>query len=50
VLEQGRVTPDCKILDVEALISDLFDPKRDRERYNTYRGWTETKKVPVSEI
>jgi hypothetical protein len=32
VLEQGRVTPDCKILDVESLISHLFYPKRERER------------------
>ena len=31
MLEQGRVTPDSKILDVEALISDRFDPKRERE-------------------
>ena len=26
------MTPDCKMLNVEALISDRFDPKRERER------------------
>ena len=26
------MTPDCRVLDVEALISDRFDPKREKIR------------------